>query len=181
MTKKVKFADIEIGQVYVTCGGTVVVNESGKTVGWGYDRVQVVEKNDTKLVVKTPWGTSCILAKAYPLFSTKEVEPRVEFKLVTTYISKQEIPFNIAVARGICAENSDADLPIEKFLIDLVQYFDEPRSISAAAKKFNISYHKVRYYLLNKIANIGKYKINYKKNSKYKLIYITEVNNGKSP
>ena len=183
---EVKFADIKVGQVYVTHGGIAVINKPNKpnkpneTVGWGYDRVRVIKKNDTKLVVETPWGTSCIIGSDYSLFSTKEVEPRIEFKLITTYISKQEIPFDDAVAQGICIENiSPEDLAAEKFLEDLIKYFATPQSISSAAQKFGETYQKIRYSV-DKIENIDRYKVDRKDLIEGKTIHIIEVNNGKS-
>ena len=172
---EVKFIDIKVGQVYATRGGIVVINKSGKTVGWGYDRVQVIKKNSTKLIVETPWGTSCILKDDYPLYLTREVTPRIEFKLITTYISKQEIPFDVAVAQGICIENIPSeDLAAEKFLGNLIEYFATPRSISSAAQKFGETYQKIRYSI-DKIENIGKFKVNRKDMSEGKTVHITEV------
>ena len=171
---KVKFADIKIGQVYVTRGGIIVIDKLGKTVGWGYDRVRVIKKSDTKLIVETPWGTLCILKDDYPLSSTKEVEPRIEFKLITTYISKQKISFDDAVAQGICVENIPLeDLAAEKFLKDLIEYFATPQSISSAAQKFGETYQKIRYSI-DKIANMGKYKVNRKNMPEGKAIYILQ-------
>ena len=61
---KVKFIDIIVGQVYVTRGGTAVINKSGKTISWGYDRVLVIKKNDTKLtIILSPYK---ILEKVFP-------------------------------------------------------------------------------------------------------------------
>ena len=172
---EVKFADIKIGRVYVTRGGTTAIDKSSKTVGWGYDRVRVIKKNNTKLIIETPWGTSCILKDDYPLSSTREVEPRIEFKLITTYISKQEIPFDDAVAQGICVENiPPEDLIVEKFLKDLIEYFATPQSISSAAQKFGETYQKIRYSI-DKIANMDKYQINRKDMTEGKTIHITEV------
>ena len=172
---EVKFTDIKIGQVYVARGGVIVIDKSGTTVGWGYDRVRVIEKNGTKLIIETPWGTSCILKDDYPLSLTREVAPRIEFKLITTYISKQEIPFDDAVAQGICIENiPPEDLATEKFLKDLIEYFTTPQSISTAAQKFGETYQKIRYSV-DKIENIGRYKVNRIDGSKGKTIHITEV------
>ena len=178
---EVKFTNIKIGQVYITCGGTAVIDDTGKTVGWGYDRVKVIKKNGTKLIVETPWGTLCILSKNYQLFSTKEVEPRIEFKLITNYISKQEIPFDTAVEQGICIENTPSeDIEAEKFLNDLIEYFNTPQSISSAAQKFGTTYQRVRYYI-DKIENINnRYTVNRKDLTDGKTIHIIEVNNGKS-
>ena len=172
---KVKFADIKVGRIYVTRGGITVIDKSGKTVGWGYDRIRVVKKSGTKLIVETPWSTSCILKDDYPLSSTKEIEPRIEVKLITTYISKQEIPFDDAVAQGICVENiPPEDQAVEKFLEDLIEYFTTPQSISSAAQKFGETYQKIRYSI-DKIANMRKYKVNRKDMPEGKAIYITEV------
>ncbi len=172
---KVKFADIKIGQVYATRGGIVVVNKSGKTVGWGYDRVRIIEKNNTQLIIETPWGTSCILANNYPLYMTREVEPRVEFKLITTYISKQEISFDDAIAQNICTENILLDnLVAEKFLKDLIKYFAVPQSISSAAQKFGETYQKIRY-LIDKIEHMNRYNIKRIDTDKGKTIHIIEV------
>ena len=172
---KVKFIDIKIGQVYATRGGVTIIDESGKTAGWGYDRVRVIEKSSTKLIVETPWGTSCILKDDYPFSATREVEPRAEFKLITTYISKQEIPFDDAIAQGICIENIPLeDLAVEKFLRDLIEYFAIPQSISSAAQEFGETYQKIRYSI-DKIANMGKYLINRKDMSEGKTIHITKV------
>lgn len=172
---EVKFIDIKIGQVYVTRGGTIVVNKSGKTVGWGYDRVRVIRKNATKLIVETPWGTSCILTRDYPLYTTKEVAPRIEFKLITTYISKQEISFDDAIAQGICVENiSSENLTIEKFLVDLIEYFATPQSISSAAQKFGKTYQKIRYSI-DKIENIGRYNVKRTDANERKTVHIIEV------
>ena len=172
---EIKFTDIKIGQVYVTRGGIIVIDKSGKTIGWGYDRVRVIKKSGTKLIVETPWGTSCILKDDYPLSLTREVEPRIEFRLITTYISKQEISFDDAVAQGICVENIPLeDLAAEKFLKDLIEYFATPQSIAAAAQKFGETYQKIRYSI-DKIANMDKYLINRKDMSEGKTIHITEV------
>ena len=172
---EVKFADIKIGQVYVTRGGIAIIDKSGKTIGWGYDRVLVIKKSSTKLIVETSWGTSCILKDNYPLSLTREVEPRAEFKLITTYISKQEISFDGAVAQGICVENiSPEDLAAEKFLEGLIEYFATPQSISSAAQKFGETYQKIRYSI-DKIANMGKYQINRKDMSDGKTVHIIEV------
>lgn len=139
----VKFENIEVGQVYVTRGGTAVSDKSHKTMGWGYDRVRVIKKNDTQMVVQTPWGTECILIKGYPLFETCEVEVRCEFKLVTNFLSKKEIPFDDALQQGICAEN----IPLESdsFLKELIKYFAKPQLVADAVKKFGEQYQKVRY------------------------------------
>lgn len=172
---EVKFTDVKIGQVYVTHGGTVVVDKSGKTMGWGYDRVKVIRKNSTKLVVETPWGTSCILTNTYPLYLTREVEPRIEFKLITTYISKQEISFDGALERGICVEIIPPDeLAAEQFLIDLIEYFGTPQSISAAAQKFGATYQKIRYSV-DKIKNIGNHEVIRTDTDKGKTIHIIKV------
>lgn len=172
---EVKFIDIKVGQVYVTRGGLAVVDKAGKTIGWGYDRVRVLKKYGTELIAETPWGTLCILKKNYPLSLTKEVEPRTEFKLITTYISKQEIPFDDAIARGICIENvPPEDLAAEKFLEDLIEYFSTPQSISSAAQKFGKIYQKIRYSI-DKIESIGKYKVYRKKMSTCKIIHIVKV------
>jgi len=177
---EVKFADIKVGRVYVTRGGVAVIDKSNETVGWGYDRVRIIKKNNTKLVIETPWGTSCILNADYPLFSTKEVVPRIEFKLITTYASKQEIPFDDAVAQGICTENlPPEDLAAEKFLLKVIKYFSIPQSISSAAQKFGETYQKIRY-LVDKIENIDKYEVKRKDTPEGKTIHIIEVNNGKS-
>lgn len=169
---EVKFVDIKIGQVYTSRGGIVSITKSGKTVGWGYDRVRVIKKDSTKLLVETPWGTLCILKDDYPLSLTKEVVPRVEFKLITTYISKQEISFDDAIARGICVENiPPGDLIAEKLLKDLIEYFAVPQSISSAAQKFGETYQKIRY-LIDKIENIGEYRINRKDMTEGKTIHI---------
>lgn len=169
---EVKFADIKVGQVYVTRGGIAVIDKFGKTVGWGYDRVRIIKKSNTKLIVETPWGTSCILKDDYPLSSTREVESQIEFKLITTYISKQEVPFDDAVAQGICIENiSPEDLAAEKFLEDLIEYFATPQSISSAAQKFGETYQKIRYSV-DKIENIGKFKVNRKDSSEGKIVHI---------
>lgn len=171
---EVKFADIKIGQVYTTRGG-IIIDKSGKTIGWGYDRVRVVKKSGTKLIIETPWGTSCILKDDYPLSMTKEVEPRIEFKLITTYISKQEISFDDAVAQGICVENiPPEDLATAKFLKDLIEYFTIPQSISSAAQKFGETYQKIRYSI-DKIANMDKYQINRENANEGKTIHIIEV------
>jgi len=139
----VNFIDIKVGQIYVTRGGTVVIDKFGKTVGWGYDRVRIIKKSSTKLLIETPWGTSCIVRSNYPLSKTRETALQIEFKLITTYLSKQEIPFDTAVAQGICTENIPLkDLAVEKFLIDLVNYFVVPQSISSAAQKFGETYQK---------------------------------------
>ena len=172
---KIKFTDIKIGQVYVTRGGITVIDKLGKTVGWGYDRVRVIKKNGTKLIVETPWSTSCILKDDYPLSSTREVEPRIEFKLITTYISKQEISFDDAVAQGICVENIPLeDLAAEKFLKDLIEYFTTPQSISSAAQKFGETYQKIRYSI-DKIENMGKYEVNRKDIPEGITIHIIKV------
>ncbi len=172
---KVKFIDIKIGQVYTTRGGTAVIDKTGKTVGWGFDRVRVIIKNSTKLIVETPWGTSCILNQNYPLYSTREVVPRIEFKLITTYISKQEISFDDAITQGICIEVIPSrDLAAEKFLEDLIIYFSTAQSISSAVKKFGETYQKIRY-LIDKIENINKYKVNRKDTDAGKTIHIIKV------
>lgn len=172
---EVKFTDVKIGQVYVTHGGTVVVDKAGKTVGWGYDRVRVTKKNNTKLVVETPWGTSCILTNDYPLYETREVEPRIEFKLITNYISKQEISFDDAVEQGICVEIiPPEEVAAEKFLIDLISYFESPQSISSASQKFTVTYQKIRYSV-DKIENIDKYKVIRTDTDEGKTIHIIEV------
>lgn len=172
---KIKFEDIKIGRVYVTRGGTVIIDKSGQTVGWGYDRVRVTKKNDMKLVVETPWGTSCILKNDYPLYLTREVTPRVEFKLITTYISKQEIPFDDAVIQGICVEDiPPEDLAAENFLKDLIEYFATPQSISSAAQKFGETYQKIRYSI-DKIENIGRYTVKRKDMIEGKTVHIIEV------
>lgn len=177
---EVKFVDIKIGQVYVTRGGTAVIDKFGKTVGWGYDRVCITKKSKTKVIVETPWGTLCILNDDYPLFSTREVVPRIEFKLITTYISKQEIPFDDAVAQNICIEDIPLeDLATAKFLEDLIEFFDTPQSISSAARKFGATYQKIRYSV-DKIENIGKFNVIRKDMPTGKTIHIIEVNNGKS-
>lgn len=171
----VKFVDIKVGQVYATHGGIAVIDKFGKTTGWGYDRVRVIKKNNTKLVVETPWGTSCILKSTYSLFSTKEVEPRIEFKLVTTYVSKQEIPFDDAVIQGICVENIPPEnLAVEKFLENLIEYFATSHSISSAAQKFGKTYQKIRY-LVDKIETIDKYIVSRKDTPEGKTISIAEV------
>ena len=150
------------------------------SVYYGYDRVRVIKKNSTKLVVETPWGTACILNADYPLFSTREVEPRIEFKLITTYVSKQEISFDDAVTQGICTENIPSeDLEAEKFLLKIIKYFSIPQSISSAAQKFGETYQKIRY-LVDKIENIDKYEVKRKDTPEGKTIHIIEVNNGKS-
>ena len=172
---EVKFIDIKIGKVYVTRGGTTVIDKAGKIVGWGYDRVRVIKKSATKLVIETPWGTSCILNADYPLSVTKEIEPRIEFKLITNYIVKHEIPFDDAITQGICVENiplGNADT--EKFLMALIGYFATPQSIASAALKFDKTYHKVRYSI-DRIANTGKYLIDRKDTPDGKTIQIIEV------
>ena len=176
---KVKFTDIVVGQVYVTRGGIAVINKSGKTVNWGYDRVLVTGKNDTKLVVQTPWGTSCILKNNYPLFATHETEVRYEFKLVTTYISKQEIPFDVALHRGICTEIvSPKKIEInDPFLRKLIKYFATPQLIGSAAKKFGESYQKIRY-LIGKVEKIEGYKVIQQNGANKRTVHIIEVNNG---
>ncbi|KKM18157.1 hypothetical protein LCGC14_1668510 [marine sediment metagenome] len=172
---EVKFADVKIGQVYVTHGGTVVVDKSSKAVGWGYDRVRVIKKNSLKLVVETPWGTSCILTDDYPLYMTREVEPRIEFKLITNYIFKQELSFDDAIAQGICIENIPPEaLAAEKFLEDLIEYFALPQSISSAAQKFSETYQKIRYSV-DKIENIGKFRVYRRDMPEGKTVHITEV------
>ncbi len=177
---EVKFANIKVGRVYATRGGIAVIGKLNETVGWGYDRVRIIKKNSTKLVIETPWGTSCILNADYPLFSTKEVVPRIEFKLITTYTSKQEIPFDDAVAQGICTENiTPKDLEAEKFLLGVIEYCRIPRSISSVAQMFGETYQKIRY-LIDKIENMDKYEVKRKDTLEGKTIYIIEVNNGKS-
>jgi len=173
---KVKFIDIKVGQVYVTRGGIAIIDKSNKTVGWGYDRVRVIEKNAAKLIVETPWGTSCILTNNYSLYTTREIEPRIEFKLITNYISKQEISFDDAINRGICTEKniSSVNSPIEKFLIDLIEYFAVPRSISSAAQKFTATYQRIRYSI-DRIENIGKYEIKRSDIDGRKTIHIIEA------
>lgn len=156
---KVKFTDIKVGQVYITRGGTVILDESGKVSGWGYDRVRVIRKNRMKLVIETSWNTTCILEKDYPLSFTREVKPRAEFKLITAYISKQEIPFDDALAQGICTEDVPLDDPaFTKFSGELIKYFSIPQSISSASKHFGVTYHKIRYSI-DKIESIGKFKM----------------------
>lgn len=177
---KMKFKDIKVGQVYVTRGGIAVLNASGKTAYWGFDRVKVVKKNKTAIVVETPWGTLCNLPVNYPLYFTKEKTPRIEFKLITTYLTKQEFEFDEAVAAGICVEHiSPADLKIEKILEDLIKYFNTPQTISSAAKKFGKTYQKIRY-LISKIEKINKYTVKRTETSKGKIIQIKEENCGKS-
>lgn len=150
----VKFENIEVGQVYVTRGGIVIIDNSGKTMGWGYDRVKVIKKSATKMIVQTPWGTECVLSSGYPLSKTKETEIHYEFKLITTYISKQEMPFDEAVKRGICIEEGDQPYTkvysggatyTDKFWRELVKYFSTPRLITDASKKFEKSYQKIKY------------------------------------
>ncbi|MEA3340606.1 MAG: hypothetical protein U9R15_11620 [Chloroflexota bacterium] len=178
---KVKFIDIKIGQVYVTRGGTAVINRAGKTVGWGYDRIRVIKKTSTKLIVETPWGTSCILPDDYLLYSTREIEPRIEFKLITNYISKQEISFDDAIKQSICIEDiPPEDMAAEQFSIDLIEYFSTPQLVSAAARKFNVPYQKIRY-LIDKIENIDNYKVNRINAPEGKTVHITKYRgkNGK--
>jgi len=177
---KVKFVDIQIDQIYATRGGTAVLSKSGKVVGWGYDRVRIIEKTNTQLVIETPWGTSCSLDTDYPLSETNAVDLRTEFKLITTYVSKQEIPFDDAVAQGICTDNAPiSNIPVDLDLQNLIQYFSTPKSISSAAQKFGKTYQKIRY-LIRKLDNIEKFDIIRQDNLGGKTIHIVEVINGKS-
>ena len=156
---EVKFSDIQVGQVYVTKGGEVVLDASGKTAGWGYDRVRVINKNSRKLVIETSWGTSCVLPADYVLSSTYETVPRTEFKLVAKYVSKREISFDDSLAMGHCAENIPASEVTADSLQDvLVTYFSTPQSIASAAKKFGESYHRMRY-LIDKMGRSDKFMI----------------------
>jgi len=182
----VKFEDIEIDNIYVTRGGIAVLDKSGKTTGWGYDRVKVIKKDTTKVVVQTPWGTECVLNSKYPLFKTGETETRCEFKLVTTYISKQEISFDEALARGICTEDASIEVSggvssetayTDKVLRELVKYFSKPRSMGDAAKKFGRSYQNIRY-LVEKIENGNLYLVLRDKDDTGKIIVqIVKVEN----
>jgi len=171
----VNFTNIKVGQVYVTRGGTVVIDKSGKTVGWGYDRIRVIKKSSSKLLIETPWGTSCVVKSTYPLSATREVALQTGFKLITTYLSKQEIPFDDAVAQGICVESIPRnDLEIEKFLVDLIDYFSTPQSIPSAVQKFGKTYQKIRYSI-GKIENIPGYEVIRKDTPEVKIIHIVKV------
>lgn len=178
---EVKFTDIKVGQVYASRGGTAVIDEKGTIVGWGYDRIKVIAKSKTNLTVETPWGTSCTLKNTYLLSLTAEVIPRKEFNLIITYISKQEMPFDDAVAQHICTDDivQESFPDHAEFLAVLIKYFDVPRSLSSAAQKFGENYRKIRY-LIDKIENIDRYKVKRKCVSEGKiLVHIIEVNNGK--
>jgi hypothetical protein len=178
---EVKFTDIKVGQVYVSHGGTAIIDEKGTIAGWGYDRIKVIAKNKTSLTIETPWGTSCTLKSTYLLSLTAEVIPRNEFNLIITYISKQEIPFDDAVARHICTDDivQESFTDQDEFLAVLIKYFDVPRSLSSAAQKFGENYRKIRY-LIDKIENIDRYKVKRKCAAEGKiLVHIIEVNNGK--
>ena len=172
---QVAFDDIQVGTVYVTQGGVAIIDDIGNFAGWGYDRVLVTMKNTVKIIVATPWGTTCILDKDYPLYSTRETSPSIEFKLLTTYTSKETIPFDEALSRKICKELIvHATLTPTELIPALIDYFREPRTISEAAQEFDKRYQQIKY-TIDKIDVMSKYNVIHKENAANKTVQIIEV------
>jgi len=184
--QKVSFENLEVGKIYVTRGGLATVERKDGIVKvpWGYDRVKVIKKRPDPIkngivIVETPWGTQCELPGNYPLVQTDETIIRSEFKLLGHYISKDEIPFSEAFARGICSnvpvpkstsdnirvtpqKVSSCTVKHKDFIGKLIEYFSTPRKIAEATNYFNCPYQKVRYAIKlieNKGYNFNNYKI----------------------
>ena len=151
----VQFKDAKVGQIYVTQGG-LISDQQGNVFPWGYERVQLIQKNDQMFsyVFKTPWGTELEVRGDYILYNTPEDMIYSEHKIVGLHerYSIQYIPFDDAVKKGICTIRTPSKIPLLKLLDnnlrqDIVNYFSTPQKITDGAKNFNLTYQRIRWHL----------------------------------
>ncbi len=151
----VQFKNTKVDQIYVTQGG-LVTDQQGNTLPWGYERVQLIRKNDqtSTYIFKTPWGTELEVRGDYILYNTPENTIYSEHKMIGLHegCSIQYISFDDALKKGICTIRipKTTQKPLNKnddFRQNIINYFSTPRKIAEGAKNFNLSYQRMRWYL----------------------------------
>jgi len=171
-----KIEELIPGQVYVTQGGTLTLKgeKDPEVIPWGYDRVRFIKVVGNHIIVETAWNSECELPLDYALEPTIEEHVRSEFPLRGIHVDRTVIPFEEALAKGICKEItgkveqkvqddtvpvSTQSLKIKKSrtigivrndLYDkIIEFFSEFHSIAEAVTSFDIIYQKVRHTLEN--------------------------------
>lgn len=171
-----------VGAVYITPGGTTVNLRTGESVVWGYDRVTVCEICKTHVVLRTPWGTACNVARDYQLVTTPETAlQQTPIPLARDKQKTISIPCKTAIEENlITIENIDKVLVEDgkkrrKFIRNLQD--DVVHDMSAAtgvsfqelSEKYQISIDRIKK-IINKLVDDGAYDLIIVTGSRYRLL-----------